>query len=50
MLSELNIEKYRGIDSLKLEDLGRVNVIAGENNTGKTSILEVIESLERPND
>lgn len=28
MLSELNIEKYRGIDSLKLEDLGRVNVIA----------------------
>ena len=30
MLSELNIEKYRGIDSLKLEDLGRVNVIAGE--------------------
>lgn len=50
MLSELNIEKYRGIDGLKLEDLGRVNVIAGENNTGKTSILEIIESLERPND
>lgn len=49
MLSELNIEKYRGIDSLNLEDLGRVNVIAGENNTGKTSILEVIESLQCPN-
>lgn len=50
MISELNIEKYRGIYNLKLENLGKVNVIAGENNTGKTSILEVIESLENPND
>ena len=50
MLSELFIEKYRGLNNLKLENLGKVNVIAGENNTGKTSILEVIESLEAPND
>lgn len=50
MISELMIEKYRGIYNLKLENLGKVNVIAGENNTGKTSILEVIESLEHPND
>lgn len=49
MISELIIEKYRGINNLKLENLGKVNVIAGENNTGKTSILEVIESLENPN-
>lgn len=50
MISELIIEKYRGINNLKLENLGKVNIIAGENNTGKTSILEVIESLENPND
>lgn len=49
MISELMIEKYRGIDDLKLENLGKVNIIAGENNTGKTSILEVIESLQGPN-
>lgn len=49
MISELIIEKYRGIKDLKLENLGKINVIAGENNTGKTSILEVIESLEKPN-
>ena len=49
MISELVIEKYRGIDNLKLENLGKVNIIAGENNTGKTSILEVIESLRCPN-
>ena len=50
MISELLIEKYRGLDNLNLEKLGKVNIIAGENNTGKTSILEVIESLENPND
>lgn len=49
MLSELYIERYRGINDLKLENLGMINIIAGENNTGKTSILEVIESLEAPN-
>lgn len=49
MISELLIEKYRGLKNLQLEELGKVNIIAGENNTGKTSILEVIESLESPN-
>ena len=49
MISELTIEKFRGIDNLKLDALGKVNIIAGENNTGKTSILEVIESLQGPN-
>lgn len=33
MLSELIIEKSRGINNLKLENLGKINVIAGENNT-----------------
>ena len=49
MISELTIEKFRGIDNLKLDNLGKINIIAGENNTGKTSILEVIESLQGPN-
>ncbi len=49
MISELNIKRYRGIYDLELKDLGRVNIIAGANNTGKTSILEVIESLKAPN-
>lgn len=50
MLSEMIIKKFRGIEDLKLENLGTINIIAGENNVGKTSILEVIESLEAPND
>lgn len=49
MLTELNIKKYRGIRELHIEDLGQFNIIAGANNSGKTSILEVIQSLEGPN-
>lgn len=50
MLSELLIETYRGIKNLDLGRLGKVNIIAGANNTGKTSILEIIRSMEAPND
>lgn len=49
MLKNLDINEYRGIQNSQLDNLGKINIIAGENNTGKTSILEVIESLERPN-
>ena len=42
MLSEFEIGRYRGLESLKLKDLKRVNVLAGPNNCGKTSILEAI--------
>jgi len=50
MLSELFIDNYRGIRNLDLGPLGLINIIAGANNAGKTSILEVIRSLEAPND
>lgn len=50
MISEIYIENYRGIKNLKLNELGKINIIAGANNTGKTSVLEVIQSLKAPND
>lgn len=50
IISELNIEKYRGINRLKLNDLSRINVLAGVNNSGKTSVLEVIGLLSAPLD
>ncbi|MFI3172215.1 MAG: AAA family ATPase [Eubacteriales bacterium] len=49
MISELYIGQYRGIKNLKLDNLGEINIIAGANNVGKTSLLEVIRSLEGPN-
>lgn len=42
MLSEFEIWCYRGLKDLRLKDLKKVNVLAGPNNCGKTSILEAI--------
>ena len=36
------IENFRGISSLKIEDMGRVNLLVGQNNSGKTSVLEAL--------
>lgn len=36
------IKNYRGIDSLHISKIGKLNVLTGKNNAGKTSILEAI--------
>ena len=48
--SSLNVAKYRGIGGLVLEDPGRVNLIVGVNNVGKTSVLEALYLLAHQND
>ena len=42
MLTSLGIRNYRNLRSLDIERLARVNLIAGKNNTGKTSLLEAV--------
>lgn len=42
MIDALNISGYRRYDSLNLQPLGKVNFILGNNNVGKTSILESV--------
>ena len=49
-VSELNIETYRGIKALKLENFASVNIITGDNNCGKTSVLELLRSVSAPSD
>lgn len=49
-IKNINITTYRGIKSLQLSDLAPINILTGDNNCGKTSILEVIESLALPDD
>jgi hypothetical protein len=39
-LSSFEIKGFRAFDDLKLERLGRVNLIVGKNNVGKSSLLE----------
>jgi len=51
MLSDLHITNFRGFEELRLENLGRVNLIVGKNNTGKTSLLEALTfvvTLQQP--
>jgi AAA15 family ATPase/GTPase len=42
MLRSLKIENFRCFPSFELKKLGRVNLLVGKNNSGKTSILEGI--------
>ena len=43
MLKSLKLENFRGFQSFELQQLGRINLLVGENNSGKTSILEAIQ-------
>jgi recombinational DNA repair ATPase RecF len=44
---QLKIENFRGIKSLEIDDLARVNLFVGRNNCGKTSVLEAIFFADR---
>ena len=41
-IPEFSIKKFRGIKNLSIPQLGRVNLITGKNNTGKSSVLEAL--------
>ncbi len=45
MLKIIKIDNFRGFQSFELQQLGRVNLLVGKNNSGKTSILEAIQLL-----
>jgi len=42
MYKNLDIENFRGIKHLNIEDLGRINVFLGKNNSSKTTLLEAL--------
>lgn len=42
MLKSFSISNFRGFKLLNLPDLSRINLIAGTNNIGKTSVLEAL--------
>lgn len=42
MIDQLIIENFRGINHIEVNDLRRINIFVGENNSGKTSVLEAI--------
>jgi predicted ATPase len=50
VIRSLVLENYRGFRHFEMRNLGRVNLIVGTNNAGKTSVLEAIHIVERPTD
>ncbi|MDE2637490.1 MAG: AAA family ATPase [Chloroflexota bacterium] len=52
MYKSFRVKNFRCFKDLQINDLGRVNLIAGKNNTGKTALLEaglVLSAPLRPN-
>lgn len=45
MLKNIHIQNYRGIKDLKINDFKRINLLVGDNNSGKTSVLEAVITL-----
>jgi AAA15 family ATPase/GTPase len=45
MLRTLRIENFRCFQTFELQQLGKLNLLVGTNNSGKTSILEAVQLL-----
>jgi len=46
--TELNIETFRSLKDLRIKELGDINILVGDNNSGKTSVLEAVQILCDP--
>jgi voltage-gated potassium channel Kch len=49
-VEHLTITAFRGLRDLKLEKPGRINLLVGLNDSGKTSVLEALALMTRPLD
>ena len=47
-LDNVRIDGFRGLRNLALDGLGPLNILVGENNSGKTSVLEALSILCNP--
>lgn len=45
MFDSLTVENYRGFQHYEMRNLGRVNLLVGKNDSGKTSMLEAVQTL-----
>ena len=42
MIERIEIERFKGIKNVKIDNLGKINIFVGANNSKKTTILEAI--------
>src|SRR5579871_1017746 len=45
MIHSIKLNGYRGFSAFAMSNLGRINLLVGKNNTGKTSLLEALSLL-----
>ena len=45
MLQSVHVRNFRGLKDLEIKGLGRINLFAGRNNSGKTALLEALSLL-----
>ncbi len=50
MYHTFSVKNFRGFDDLTIEGLGRINLIGGKNNIGKTALLEALWVHSGPTD
>ena len=50
MYKSFRVKNFRCFKDLQINDLGRVNLIAGKNNTGKTALMEAMYLHTRPHE
>ena len=44
----IDIHKFKGIKDINIYDMKSINIFVGDNNSGKTTILEAIKFFEKP--
>lgn len=49
-IDSFTIHRFRGLEELTLEGMGRINLLVGDNNSGKTSVLEALAIYDQPLD
>ena len=50
MIKSFRVDRFRGIRDLDVKNLNQINLIVGDNNSGKTSVLEALQLLSKPGD
>ena len=50
MLNSLKIKRFRALEDFSVAKLGRVNLIVGKNNSGKSTVLEALQIYARNGD
>ena len=47
-IQEFIVHDYKGIHELKFDSLNSINILTGDNNCGKTSVLELLSTMDNP--